>query len=201
MQAMRSLEGAAAGAAETVQVQQQAAARRMADFDAEVDRYRGQRQARQKRTTRHQEQDDMCKPFVSPMSRGVIWLAAWQHLSSLLARPCCRCKYLQAALPSLLSELGAGAGNPDHLAQMYAPAILASCTQEGAEVVGLRQGSLNKRNRTGLKSWDRRFFTLDSAAVLSYHSSRSQAGNGLRPRQVAHRRAPAAQCNTLHAAV
>ena len=67
---------------------------------------------------------------------------------------------------------------------MYAPAIMASCTQEGAEVVALRQGSLMKRNRTLLRSWDRRFFTLDSAAVLAYHSLRHQPSNGLRVRQV-----------------
>ena len=35
----------------------------------------------------------------------------------------------------------------------------------------LLQGYLLKRNRGGnLKGWDRRFFTLDSAAVLTYHS-------------------------------
>ena len=33
------------------------------------------------------------------------------------------------------------------------------------------QGYLLKRNRGGnLKGWDRRFFTLDSAATLTYHS-------------------------------
>ena len=68
MQAMRSLEGSAAGAAETVQVQQQAAARRLEDFDSEVGRYRSQRQARQQRHGHPQQQqqqqqrvDDMCE--------------------------------------------------------------------------------------------------------------------------------------------
>ena len=95
MQAMRSLEGSAAGAAETVQVQQQAAARRLEDFDSEVGRYCSQRQARQQRHGHPQQQqqqrvDDMCEY----MSFVPSCLLQYTHVCSLSAH---HARSLQAA--------------------------------------------------------------------------------------------------------
>ena len=149
LQAMKYLDSSAQAAAEHVATQKQAAAQRLETLDAELDRQRGQHTAKKQRQAQRQTGDLLCDAeHLAQMYAPAVIASCTQEGAEVVALRqvrffrCNTSRNSQPCTANKQRQTGDLLCDAEHLAQMYAPAVIASCTQEGAEVVALRQVGL-----------------------------------------------------------